>query len=135
MISRGNPGLCGGCQWGLFLDRGEGVKLRIIDLGQRESDSNLRKAGTEITRELSSRIPTKTFELESELDGVLISLCELWVPPKIVLHDEGWGGRLGRGQAVKCDTLSHYAKKPASPGPFLPRLVFEAFHQIWLVFL
>lgn len=89
------------------------MKLTIIDLGQRESDSNLRKAGNRNNPTIViSNTCKKTFELESELDGVLISLCELWVPPKIMLHDEQVGGGVwGRGQAVICDTCCHICKE------------------------
>ena len=124
-------GVTVGCSW----IGGVGVKLRIIDLGQRESDSNLRKAGNRNNpRIVILHTNKKPLNWSQNLMGSLSVSVSCGFPLKLCFMMRGRGGTWGRGQAVKCDTCCHVCKEACQSWPFLPGLAFpEALHQIWLV--
>lgn len=94
---------------------GGGVKLRIIDLGQRESDSNLRKAGNRNNpRIVISHTSKKPLNWSPNLMGSLSVSVSCGFPLKLCFTMSGVGGGgsiLGRGQAVICDTCCHICEE------------------------
>ena len=101
-------GVTVGCSW----IGGVGVKRRIIDLGQRESDSNLRKAGNRNNpRIVILHTNKKPLNWSQNLMGSLSVSVSCGFPLKLCFMMRCRGGTWGRGQAVKCDTCCHVCKE------------------------